>query len=403
MQSPNATAGKTFSVGDKGAAAAAGAKRRPQICEMCGKVVSNITQHLKHHDKEKEMCQVCSRPVRKVLRHRHSCNLKLYGCSCGVSFALKGEIEAHMREYGSTKESHKFQCRRCPALLASTDEFDGHLAAVHKILICLQCYKQFLTPEALAVHIENHAVREVIKCTICSVELASRESLNRHVNNIHLTQEKIVCPLCCTSFTAKDNLRRHIEAVHGDRKDFICTVCGKLFSQASSVTRHMVIHSDLRPFRCAFCFQSFKLPRDLRKHNAAHREFMIRCPSCESFHLNQQELSLHLKRHPSHRKFGEGGYLTSGEGKSSKKKSKKIHLPGPPYDGGWIRKASPRASSSSIFKMKSTVKKIRRQITHLAFFFFCCPLDFLLRKYSDSKAVRKVKPKPREMNSTTYG
>uniref|UniRef100_A0A1B0CQ05 C2H2-type domain-containing protein n=2 Tax=Lutzomyia longipalpis TaxID=7200 RepID=A0A1B0CQ05_LUTLO len=99
MQSPNATAGKTFSVGDKGATAAAGAKRRPQICEMCGKVVSNITQHLKHHDKEKEMCQVCSRPVRKVLRHRHSCNLKLYGCSCGVSFALKGEIEAHMREY----------------------------------------------------------------------------------------------------------------------------------------------------------------------------------------------------------------------------------------------------------------------------------------------------------------
>ncbi|GAB0097720.1 hypothetical protein DMENIID0001_133860 [Sergentomyia squamirostris] len=209
----------------------------------------------KNCQKEREVCEVCKRSVRKILQHSHVCNLKLYGCSCGAAFALKREIDAHVKQFKIIPESHAYQCRRCPILLTDADEFSDHLNNVHDILLCLLCYKHCSTKESLKNHLDTHANREVFTCNVCSLELSSQDGVNCHMQNIHLGKE--------------------------DPVDFT---------------------SDLRSFKCAFCPEAFKLPRELRRHNAVHKELMLKCPSCESFHLNQQELYFHLKRHPSHRK-----------------------------------------------------------------------------------------------------
>lgn len=279
-------------------------KGLPKVCDLCGKQVTNLSQHRKHH-KEKITCKVCNRPVRKAVSHRHVCNLKFYGCICGARFALKSEIEGHlrtMRKKEIWERKHDFQCCRCLKQLAKVDDLEGHLSSEHKIFICLLCYKNFPNEGSLWEHRENHH-RELITCSVCSLILPSKESLTHHMKFIHVVDGNVTCSLCFCIFSTKEELKCHMEDVHENTKGFTCKFCGKVRFRADSLTRHMINHVDEKPFQCAFCYSSFKLPRELRKHNSAHKEFMIKCPSCESFHLNQQELSLHLKRHPSHRKM----------------------------------------------------------------------------------------------------
>ena len=85
-----------------------------------------------------------------------------------------------------------------------------------------------------------------------------------------LTKKKHECPHCHKCLASKQSLQRHIDTVHLGLKPFKCDFCDKSFGEKGNLDKHISdVHLRLKPFKCDDCDKSFARKSDLNRHIAS--------------------------------------------------------------------------------------------------------------------------------------
>lgn len=248
-------------------------------CYVCGifkKKPSGLIEHLKVHDRfRKYRCYECDNVEPKITNpndlRSHKCVL------CGVWFWNHTTIRNHMNDVHG--QDQIYDCTIC-------DNFT------------------FKTDKELKMHsIEAHDISPEFKCTICSRNCKSMQSLSEHKQSHSVILSENICSICGSKFQRKDYLVRHIKS-HGQvTKDFKCYICKKAFQSNGYLKNHIKRHTETKIHQCDVCGVRFLLAGLLRKHMKEHEGEVWKCTQCPKEFSNKSKLTAHEKTHIKERNF----------------------------------------------------------------------------------------------------
>ena len=114
---------------------------------------------------------------------------------------------------------------------------------------------------------------------ISSLATTAMESSNREKRS-EKEERKLSCGICYKVFMRPSALRVHMR-IHNGEKPFQCVHCPRSFSQSGNLTVHMRIHTGEKPFTCTICRKGFSQSNSLKVHIRTHTgEKPFKCRSC---------------------------------------------------------------------------------------------------------------------------
>lgn len=158
---------------------------------------------------------------------------------------------------------------------------------------------------------------EVFKCDQCPSAKPSKEEIEHHIMNEHLTS---FCPSCHKSFNSCSLLKKHINKFHPVENSLSCDQCSSLFQTRRKLEKHKLLHSmfieedklDMgKCFRCTICSKTYKkltdrmhehinyhnrLTNSEKRQNSKNYDSLV-CPHCGQIYRTKQILQQHIKRH----------------------------------------------------------------------------------------------------------
>lgn len=157
---------------------------------------------------------------------------------------------------------------------------------------------------------------EVFRCDQCSQVKPTKEAIERHILNEHLTS---TCSTCRKVFNSCNDLRQHVRKSHAEYT-FSCGHCSVFFKTRKKLEKHQQLHSFFteevdrkrrKSFRCKSCARTFeKLTDKLHEHINHHSRLTspekrqsskdddpLVCPHCGQIYRTKQILQQHIKRH----------------------------------------------------------------------------------------------------------
>lgn len=298
------------------------------ICSVTFTIASNYERHLKRHflqkekkpfdvtgnslmiDKklrkkftkvtgEKNTCYICHTKFTNIqIRYKHL--LKDHQqdneCEpCSIKFTKASVYERHlMRHYfGVQKKEGELKCDLCPSVLKTRQSIEYHMNSLHlgiRDFVCKICGAQFTTMMVLKKHtILRHGGPETEKqfrCDKCDASYELEKSFLAHVAKC--TKEKTV-----------------IDEEFGlTTESFKCDVCQRDFSSMFAYQKHMKYHLNGKNYLCSFCDETFHDYKTGLAHVTNHNEndppkkfllFYRRCYVCNLTVLSKSEHRKHIK------------------------------------------------------------------------------------------------------------
>ena len=145
--------------------------------------------------------------------------------------------------------------------------------------------------------------RQYIKstCDTCKNHYANRQSLQRHISNVHKGLKPFSCPSCDSKFANSHGLKHHIAAVHEGKKPFMCQTCDSSFANNQGLKRHIsAVHEGQKPFKCQKCQYACALKYNLDLHlNTVHGNDATNCSKCNE-EFTRKDLKKHEANCPGH-------------------------------------------------------------------------------------------------------
>ena len=134
-----------------------------------------------------------------------------------------------------------------------------------------ECNAVFPSIAALRRHKGNDHHEGKVQCPICFVWMLEN-SLRRHNLTTHFQQTRHPCTFagCERFFTRLDSLQRHINSVHVKNVIYKCAICALTVGRADTLKNHMLVHTDHRGFCCDKCPAKFKRKIELTRHLDRH-------------------------------------------------------------------------------------------------------------------------------------
>ena len=177
------------------------------------------------------------------------------------------------RNLGSPKtKSKKYQCIYCPLTADSKRELNQHHRSSHGIMTCVDCRKNFPTPDALQQHRYIHQTnREQFKCEICDEVSAFESDMKRH--RAKLDEERMwYCdsPNCDRSFKRKSDMTSHTKTHTNEVQKCPAQGCDYSNMDPRNLKCHMKCHSNEKPLKCSMCSERFKHYQQLKRHKENH-------------------------------------------------------------------------------------------------------------------------------------
>jgi hypothetical protein len=115
---------------------------------------------------------------------------------------------------------------------------------------CKICHKIFSTNN-LGKHLKTHEGRKDYECSKCNKYFVSKQSLEHHIDTIHLTVKNNdhKCTICNKTFSSKACLNAHIRSVHVD-KSHKCDLCDAAFKTNQTLIAHVKgVHQKIKHVR----------------------------------------------------------------------------------------------------------------------------------------------------------
>uniref|UniRef100_A0A182Q7X2 C2H2-type domain-containing protein n=1 Tax=Anopheles farauti TaxID=69004 RepID=A0A182Q7X2_9DIPT len=191
----------------------------PQQCEVCGKTVQYIREHMRLHR----------------IDSQHPCP------HCDRTFVQANNLKYHIRK---------------------------HLG--EKPYACQQCDKEFYCEAHLKSHMRVHGPQGLFPCALCPKSFNQECNLKKHLR-VHSGEKPYVCDKCGKRFNSTSNLRNHAR-LHAEERPLTCDHCSKSFVDVHHLQRHVRVHTGERPYICHVCFHAFYCQNGLMEHLKTHIE-----------------------------------------------------------------------------------------------------------------------------------
>ncbi|XP_060577562.1 transcription factor E4F1-like isoform X2 [Ruditapes philippinarum] len=197
--------------------------------------------------------------------------------------------------------------------------------------VCKVCNEEYLSLEALRIHLRTHLAEDTCKCQLCHYITDNKEDFENHMFLHHHVQIRSSDPLTDLVSTraeqndtskdgdsligdAKTALKQLMELPQDDVESethrelsgnsYKCPVCNKQFRGSNYLKLHMRNHTGLRPHKCTKCERSFITRDTLKKHMATHIEDRnFKCGECGKLFKRLSHVREHIKIHSGVRPF----------------------------------------------------------------------------------------------------
>lgn len=274
-------------------------------CNTCGKVLPNemsLNRHQSYHRKDKSKCPLCSKLFthssnmkRHILMHNTE---ESFVCDkCPKTFSKPTALYEHMKDHRSDS--------------SSTTTEGTHTNIKHYVMQCEMCSEETESFAMFAKHMrKQHGITDrsqikPFKCEICAMHFASKQGMNRHIDNIHENNRRnlrsrvknFLCNTCGKNFYTNFHLDVHIRSHTGERP-FKCQFCDKAFAQMSGLKMHTFTHTGERPFKCLKCPKTFNQYGHVREHMMTHSSDRPHvCAVCDRSFRVKGNLTAHMLIH----------------------------------------------------------------------------------------------------------
>ncbi|XP_053674513.1 zinc finger protein 37-like [Anopheles nili] len=191
----------------------------PEQCEVCGKTVLYIREHMRLHQIERQ----------------HPCP------HCDRTFVQVNNLKYHIRKHMGEKPYP-----------------------------CKQCDKRFYCEAHLRSHMRVHGPQGLFQCVLCPKSFNQDCNLKKHLR-VHSGEKPYGCNTCGKRFNSSSNLRNHAR-LHAIERQLTCEHCSKCFVDVHHLQRHIRVHTGERPYICHVCSQSYYCQNGLMEHLKTHIE-----------------------------------------------------------------------------------------------------------------------------------
>lgn len=158
------------------------------MCELCGKLVGSLPEHMKVHKNIRPyQCVKCENRFRtkfNVIRHQQAHRHKLTVCDeCGKNFYWAETFHTHLKKVHPTDDPHSFVCRYCSSKFQYKQAMEVH-ENVHRPYDCSNCETSFEFPEYLRAHHYNiHAELPFVEqAVVYDIKCPDVSMKNFHMN-----------------------------------------------------------------------------------------------------------------------------------------------------------------------------------------------------------------------------
>lgn len=220
---------------------------------------------------------------------------------CEMKFTSEHFLNKHVKLTHRNKNNAAI-CEFCGKDCKKPASLKVHLNC-HKVKPCPYCGKLLKSHSHYKVHVKNHESnikkpsRKVqYSCNVCSYKSFNKNSLQAHINKVHLQTRPFICELCNKGFFKKSNLTEHM-TVHTKVKNLTCELCGDRFFLKKTLIEHRRLHTGERPFQCEMCNLSFVTAGRKSDHfKRKHMEKTLSCCICNKRFSLKKEVNSHMKK-----------------------------------------------------------------------------------------------------------
>ena len=219
---------------------------------------------------------------------------------CDMKFNSKVLFQKHYKITHKDTNTANI-CDICGKVFSKNSSLKVHLCS-HKGKQCPHCFKVLKSHSHFNVHLKNHNALTTRKrgkkyhhCGNCDYRSLNKNTLEAHINKVHLNIRPFVCEICQKGFYKKSNLTQHF-VTHEKIKDKTCEICGSTFVNKKTLAEHLMLHSGQKPFKCEICNAEFITSgRRLEHMRRKHMEKVECCVVCDKKFSLKKDLNYHLK------------------------------------------------------------------------------------------------------------
>ncbi|CAL7933993.1 unnamed protein product [Xylocopa violacea] len=227
---------------------------RPHKCTICGKgfkTTAHLGRHMEVHDEPVNLhaCSLCdfkarTKPYLKIHYIRKHTEDYNYKCEqCGKKFKVQSDYTTHVKDH----DTESCVCDICGSRYPSKSSLYFHKHYKHKTKVkkfqCQTCKKKFKTQKNLETHMELHKIKYV--CEQCGMEFKTKYGLTKHLRT-HSGEKSYLCAICGKTFGCLSSQKIHL-LTHVGERPYVCDICGQSFTQRSPMMLHRRKHPGIHP------------------------------------------------------------------------------------------------------------------------------------------------------------